>query len=56
MYVTMAAKQPAVGIDHVTVVPTNATRDDDSPIADSDADESDERAASGGDGRADDDT
>ncbi|MXR41789.1 hypothetical protein GRX01_10635 [Halobaculum sp. WSA2] len=24
----MAAKQPAVGIDHVTVVPTNADVDD----------------------------
>jgi hypothetical protein len=52
----MAAKQPAVGINHVTVVPTNATRDDDNPIADGDADESDERAVSGGDSRANDDT
>ncbi|QZP36742.1 hypothetical protein [Halobaculum magnesiiphilum] len=37
----MAAKQPTVGIDHVTVVPTNAARDDDSSTADSDADDAD---------------
>jgi len=37
----MAAKQPAVGIDHVTVVPTNADTDDERPTADSDG----ERAA-----------
>ncbi|MFC6787063.1 hypothetical protein [Halobaculum halobium] len=32
----MAAKQPAVGIDHVTVVPTNAARDDERTTADGD--------------------
>jgi len=39
----MAAKQPAVGIDHVTVVPTNADSDDERPTADSDEERTSER-------------
>ncbi|WP_200778410.1 hypothetical protein [Halobaculum gomorrense] len=57
----MAAKQPAVGIDHVTVVPTNAARGDD-PTADRDAVDADEANEAGvgpgddpGDDRAGDD-
>ncbi|QZY00565.1 hypothetical protein [Halobaculum rubrum] len=41
----MAAKQPAVGIDHVTVVPTNADTDDERPTVDSD-----EKGTAGRDG------
>lgn len=48
-YSNMAAKQHAVGIDHMTVVPTNADRDDDSPSADSDADDADEGGFAAGD-------
>ncbi len=38
----MAAKQPAVGIDHVTVVPTE-------PVCVSDADDDDEEAEAAAD-------
>ncbi|WP_435063602.1 hypothetical protein [Halobaculum sp. EA56] len=33
----MAAKRPAVGIDHPTVVPTNAPRADDGEATESDS-------------------